>query len=146
LNSASVREVLAGSPYVRLALSGHIPVNATLKEGNIYYLSCPSLVAYPCAFKVFRVGNDEIEVETHQVTYNALVKKAEKALLESTFAHHYNNSAPREFVTLCRGEKEDNHAVLPLYGGMTPRALKPQKQDKKKKDKRDKKSGLGSFQ
>lgn len=143
INGAGVREILGGSPYVRLAISGHVPVNAVQKEGNIYYVSCPNLVAYPCAFKVFRVTNDEIRMETPRITYKSLVKKAEKSLQESTLAYHYHKSNPREFVKLCEGSREDNHAVLPLYGGMTPHAFQPGKKsgEKKKKKEKGKKGG-----
>ncbi len=145
-NGAEIREILASSPYVRMAISGHVPINAVQKEGNIYYVSCPSLIAYPCAFKVFRVTNDDIRMETHQITYKALTKKAEKAMLESTLAYHYNKAKPKEFLQLCAGGPEDNNALLPLYGGMTPHAIKPGKpgapeksEKKEKKKKGDKK-------
>lgn len=137
-NGAEVREILASSPYVRVAISGHVPINAVQKEGNIYYISCPSLIAYPCAFKVFRVGNDEIRMETHYVSFKALTKKAENAMLESAHAYRYNKRKPREYLELCSGGLEDNNALLPLYGGMTPQAIKPgkvkEKKEKKKKD------------
>jgi hypothetical protein len=126
-NGAEVREILASSPYVRLALSGHVPINAVQKEGSIYYVSCPSLIAYPCAFKVFRVGNDDIKMETHYISYKALTKKAEKAMLESSLAHHYSKKKPRDFLEMCAGSKEENNALLPLYGGMTPQAMQPGK-------------------
>ncbi len=141
VNGAEVREVLATSPYVRLALSGHVPVNSVQKEGNIYFVSCPMLTSYPCAFKVFRVNNDEIVMETHMITYKALVKKGEKALLQSTLAYHYNKSNPQEFVELCAGKKLDSNAVLPLYGGMTPHAISPHNDKKSKKEKKSKRSG-----
>jgi len=121
-----------------MALSGHVPVNAIQKEGNIYYLSCPSLVAYPCALKVFRVSNDDIKMETHQVSYKPLVKKAEKAMLESPLAYRYNRAKPREFLSICAGTPEENNALLPLYGGMTPQAMKPGKPVEEKKTKKKK--------
>jgi 3',5'-cyclic AMP phosphodiesterase CpdA len=137
-NGASVRELLNGSSDVKLAISGHVPVNAIQKESNIYYASCPSLIAYPCAFKVFRVDNNEIRMETHQISYKALVKKAEKALLESSFAYSYHKKNPADFVRLCEGGPEDTNAVLPLYGGMTPQPFHPSKEKPGKKNKKEK--------
>ncbi len=144
-NGGDCREILASSAYVRMALSGHVPVSKVEKEGNIYYVSCPGLVIYPCAFKVFRVSGDEIVMETHQISYKALVKKAEKALLESPFAYHYNRANPKEFVELCAGSREDANAVLPFYGGMIPQAFQPKKEKKKKAKsaKSDKRSKAG---
>lgn len=127
-NGASARELIGASPYVRLAISGHIPINEVQKEANTYYVSCPSLITYPCAFKVFRIDNDQIKMETHQIDYRALVKKGEKALLDSSLSHHYNKKKPQEFLSLCEGDKLDNNAVLPLYGGMTPQPYNPAKQ------------------
>jgi len=142
-NSASVREVVASSPYVRLCISGHVPVNSIQKEGSIYYASCPSLVAYPCAFKVFRVTEQEITMETHHITYKSLVKKAETALLQTPMAHAYQKGKPKAFLERCAGGREDQNAVLPLYGGMTPHPIVPPKNvgkpDKKKKKKKGEK-------
>lgn len=132
-NGASVREILAGSPDVKLAISGHVPVNAIQKESSIYYASCPSLIVYPCAFKVFRVSNNEIRMETHHISYKGLVKKAEKALLESSFAYSYHKKNPRDFLKLCEGGPMDRDSVLPLYGGMTPQPVHPHKDNVNKK-------------
>lgn len=126
-NGASVREILAGSSDVKLVISGHVSVNAIQKESSIFYASCPSLIAYPCAFKVFRVNNNEIRMETHNISYKALVKKAEKALLESSFAYSYHKKNPHDFIKLCEGTPIDKDSVLPLYGGMTPQPYRPHK-------------------
>lgn len=132
VNGASVREVLASSPDVKLAISGHVPINSVEKESTIYYASVPSLIAYPCAFKVFRIDNNEIKVETHQISYKALIKKAEKALLESSFAYSYHKKRPRDFISLCEGGPKHANAILPLYGGMTPQPYDPKKGNVKK--------------
>ncbi len=129
-NGDSVRELLGACPYVRLAVSGHVPVSKVQTEGHIFYVSCPSLVVYPCAFKIFRVTGDEITMETHQIEYKALVRKGYKALITSGLAHHYSRSRPAGFIRLCEGDATDREAVLQLYGGMT---VRPYKRNSKKK-------------
>ncbi|MBX9694818.1 MAG: metallophosphoesterase [Cyanobacteria bacterium] len=129
-NGDSAREILGASPYVKLAVSGHVPINKVQTEGPIFYVSCPSLVVYPCAFKVFRVTSDEIYMETYQIEYKALVRKGYKALITSGLAHAYSRSRPAGFIRLCEGESTDKDAVLQLYGGMT---IAPYKKARKKK-------------
>jgi len=66
-------------------------------------------------------------METHNISYKALVKKAEKALLESSFAYSYHKKNPHDFIKLCEGTPIDKDSVLPLYGGMTPQPYRPHK-------------------
>lgn len=127
-NAASGREVLAASPYVRLALSGHIGLNKLQKEGNIYYVSNAALISYPCSFKVFRVDQDKIEMESFQIQYKAFVDKARKNLIESTLAYYYDKGKPKEYARLSEGETLDQTALLPLYGGMIPERLEKEAQ------------------
>lgn len=129
-NGDSAREILASSPDVRMAISGHVPINKVQKEGNIYYISAPSLIVYPCAFKIFRVNSEEIVMETHQVSYRALIEKAQKALIDSTLAYHYDRSKPKSFAEVCAGGRLDWDAILPMYGQLTP---EPFKRKRKKK-------------
>ncbi|MGD9683133.1 MAG: metallophosphoesterase [Candidatus Obscuribacterales bacterium] len=132
VNSASALEILSSSLYVRLVVSGHVGINKVQKERDAYHVSAPALVGYPCAYKIFRVDPDKIEMETYEVKYEALVKKAAKALEESTLAYYYDRGKPRKFVDVSQGEKVDWDAELPLGGGMTPMPIK-KKNDKKKK-------------
>lgn len=122
-NAASGREVLGASPYVRLCLSGHIGMNKIQKEGNIYYVSNAALASYPCSFKVFKIDQDKIEMESYQIEYKAFVDKARKNLIESTLAYYYDKGKPKEYARASEGDSLDQNAMLPLYGGMIPEKL-----------------------
>lgn len=132
---ANVREIIGGSKYVKLAVNGHIPVSKIQKEGDIWYVSCPGVSVYPCAFRIFRLTPDAVTVETYQISYGALVKKARKLLLESKMAFNYSSRQPDEFAILCEGTKLDQNAVLPLIPG---KPIEPHKVAKKKKQKKEK--------
>ncbi len=62
----NVREILGSSHYVRLALSGHVHMSKIQQERDIWYVSNPSLGAFPCAFRIFHVTADDVTIETYQ--------------------------------------------------------------------------------
>ncbi len=129
LQGAQVREVLGNSKDVRLVLNGHVGVNKVQKERHIWYVSSASLTVYPCQFRIFRVSDAGILVETYSVTYDALVKKGKNALLSSRMAFDYSTKKPASFLKIVEGEELDRNAFLPLAPGAVP--LKPAKKAKK---------------
>ncbi|PWT95390.1 MAG: hypothetical protein C5B53_11515 [Candidatus Melainabacteria bacterium] len=112
--AASAREILNSSRYVRLAVSGHVYVSKIERERDIWYVSGPALDVYPCGFRFFHVDQQGITVETYQVDYPALVKKARNNLVSSTLALHYNNNHPAAFLEVVEGARLDQNAQLPF--------------------------------
>ncbi len=74
----------------------------------------PSLDIYPCAFRLFQVTPLAVKVETYQVEYPALVKKAKTNLLNSNLASGFSGIRPRTYVELTAGRRFDQNASLPL--------------------------------
>jgi Icc protein len=140
---AAVREVIGSSPFVHLAVSGHVPIAKVQQERDIWYVSSPSLVTYPCAYRLFRVTPDNVTIQNRVVGFPALVKKARKALLESSLAYKYDNAKPEAFVFLAEGSREDQNSILNFDRNSAPKPTaqqKPQKPGKKKKEKAPKES------
>ncbi|OPZ89613.1 MAG: Calcineurin-like phosphoesterase [bacterium ADurb.Bin425] len=135
---AQTREVLGASKDVRLVLSGHVGINKIQKERDIWYVSCPSLTVYPCQFKIFRVKSDGILVETYQITYEALVKKAKRELSSSRVSFQYSSRKPLSFLKVVEGEELDRNVFLPFAPGALP--LKAPKKKKAPKQKASKAS------
>jgi hypothetical protein len=132
----NVREVLNTSPDVRLALSGHVNVTKIEREKNIWYVSSPSLVVYPCAFRIFRINPERIDIETFGIEYPALVKKARANLAVSRLAYNYNNGKPATFLDIAYGDKLDNDASLAVGPGKVKEPYKAEKvSNKKEKEK-----------
>jgi 3',5'-cyclic AMP phosphodiesterase CpdA len=111
-----VRDILEHS-NARLAFSGHTHVSKILEREHLYYISCPSLDVFPCAFRTIRVSPEEITVSTYRVSYPALIKKALNALAESDFSCNYNPKHPQAFAEVARGSAADQNAVLKLGAG-----------------------------
>jgi len=128
----NVREVLNTSPDVRLAVSGHVNVTKIDREKNIWYVASPSLVVYPCAFRVFRINSDRINIETFGIQYPALIKKARANLAVSRLAYNYNTAKPALFLDIAYGDKLDNDASLPVGPGKVKEPYKPEKMASKK--------------
>ncbi|CAN5119648.1 hypothetical protein BH11CYA1_BH11CYA1_45380 [soil metagenome] len=142
---ASAREILGACIDVRLAISGHVPINKIQRERNIWYVSCPSVVTYPCEYKLFHVDKQGITVETLGVRYEALVKKAKKVMVNSRLAFQYSNHKPDSFLKLTEGGDLDRAAYLPLapgavaqHLGKKPGKVKPKKDEKVKEVKEPK--------
>jgi hypothetical protein len=136
---ANAREILGNSRDVHLAVSGHLHVNKVQQERDIWYVSTGSLDVYPCCYRIFRVTPESITVETYQITYPALVKKAKQMLDGSTLAFKYNEQRPGAFAELAFGGKIDNSAILPLVAGQSARPidekrLKQQEKERKKNE------------
>lgn len=117
--SGAVREIISGSPYVKLCVNGHVGVNKVSREGSVFYVSSAKLTSYPCTFKVFKVDSKQILMETYQINFKALVSKSREALIESNLAYYYQKSNPKQYLQVAKGEKVDWDAELPLGSGMT---------------------------
>lgn len=142
----ALREVLGASRDVRLAVSGHLHVNKVQQEQKIWYVSSASLDVYPCVYKIFRVTPESIQIETYQVSFPALVKKAKTQLDGSALAFKYNSQKPAAFADIVFGGRVDNAAILPLVAGELARPiddkkLKQLKEEKLKNEQKEAASG-----
>jgi 3',5'-cyclic-AMP phosphodiesterase len=129
---ASAREIMGQYPSVRLALSGHVHINKIQQERSIWYVSSPSLAVYPCAYRIFRVTTDYVSVETYQINFPQLIKKARQKV--ETWSLPYKYSAKIEAYTeLMDGGKANQFARLPMAAGkpMEPLPAKKRKEPEK---------------
>ena len=108
---ANAREIMGRHPGVRLALSGHVHVNKIQQEKNIWYIASPSLCVFPCAYRIFRVSPLAVTVETHQISFPALIKKAKNQVAGWSLAYNYNPKV-QAFCDLLEGSKEDQNVKL----------------------------------
>jgi 3',5'-cyclic AMP phosphodiesterase CpdA len=132
-NGANAREILASSKYVRLVVSGHVHVSKVQQEGNIWYVSSPSLAVYPCAYRLFKVTPEAITIETYHVSFPALIKKAKNAFISCALAYKYS-SKPATFALLAEGSRLDSEVSLPLVPGKPIQTIEKKKQAKPKKE------------
>ncbi|MBP9091786.1 metallophosphoesterase [bacterium] len=123
VQGASAREILGACLDVRLAISGHVPINKIQRERSIWYVSCPPVDIYPCEYKLFHVDRQGITVETLGVRYEALVKKAKKIMINSRLAFQYSNHKPDTFLKLAEGGELDRAAYLGLAPGAVAQRL-----------------------
>ncbi len=148
----SAREILGSHPDVRLALSGHVHVNQIQQEKDVWYVSSPSLAVYPCAYRIFRVTPQSVTVETYQVSFPALVKKARKQVESWSLPYKYNSKV-QPFCELLEGAKEDQNVRLSLkVAGKKTEVSQPkikkgkeseEPKDKDKEKNKDKNKGKG---
>ncbi|HNB25114.1 MAG TPA: metallophosphoesterase, partial [Candidatus Melainabacteria bacterium] len=134
-NGANAREIFATSKYVRLAVNGHVHASKVQQENNIWYVSSPSLAVYPCAYRLFHVTPEAINIETYHVSFPALIKKAKNAFISCALAYKYSNNKPATFAAVAEGTRLDTDVSLPLVAGKTIQALEKKKPQKQKREK-----------
>lgn len=122
-NGADAREVLATSPDVRMVLSGHLYLNKIQLENNVFHISSAGLNVYPCEYKYFAVNKTGIMMQSFEVPFPALIKKANKALAASSLSSKYNRQKSDAILALCEGEEQDQNAFMSLGSNKTVRAL-----------------------
>jgi hypothetical protein len=127
-DGGAVREILGAYPQVKMVISGHVHVSKVQLEREIWHISNPSLSVYPCSYRLFHVTPDMVTMETRQIEFPALVKKARKELSGSTLAERFNSADPGAFVALVEGDREDRDALIPLKPGQPLKAFNPKKQ------------------
>lgn len=134
-NGANAREIFATSKYVRLVVNGHVHVSKVQQENNIWYVSSPSLAVYPCAYRLFHVTPEAINVETYHVSFPALIKKAKNAFISCALAYKYSSNKPATFAAIAEGTRLDTDVSLPLIAGKSVQALEKKKPQKQKREK-----------
>ena len=70
-------------------------------------------------------------METYQLPFPGLVKKAKAALTNSEFATNYSSTDRGAFVQLAEGTRQDKNASLPLVPDKQIQALSPPAKHKK---------------
>jgi hypothetical protein len=131
---ASAREILNNGTGVRLVVNGHVHTSKIQRERDIWYVSSPSLDVYPCEFRTFKIDPETIDVESYQIDFPALIKKAKGALVSSRMAYAFSSGRPATFLSIADGDHLDQIASLPIASGRTAQPLKPTKAPKKSKD------------
>jgi hypothetical protein len=66
-------------------------------------------------------------METRQINFPALVKKAKKELANSAIAERYNSANPGSYIEVVEGTKEDREALIPMKPGESLQAYNPKK-------------------
>jgi septum formation inhibitor MinC len=112
-----------------------VHVSKVQQENNIWYVSSPSLAVYPCAYRLFHVTPEAINVETYHVSFPALIKKAKNAFISCTLAYKYSSNKPASFAAIAEGTRLDSDVSLPLIAGKPVQALEKKKTEKQKKEK-----------
>lgn len=112
-----VQDILQSFTKPILALSGHIHTSKIERRANVWYISSPSLDIYPCAFRHFQVTPQRVIMQTCQINFPALVKKAKSNLLNSSLAFDLTSGHPHNFVNQTTGSRLDQNASMTLSNG-----------------------------
>lgn len=134
-DGGAVREIIGAFPNVKMVLSGHTHVTKVQNEKDVWHISSPSLCVYPCAYRVFNVTPDMVTMETKQIEFPALIKKAKKQLVDSSLADRYSKADPASFLEVVEGTKDDREALLPMGAGKQLESYTPKKVKKPKEEK-----------
>ena len=112
------------------------------QERDIWYVSNPSLCAFPCAFRIFHVTADDVTIETYQISYPALVKKAKQIFGTWQMAFKYNELKPETFADVAEGERIDQNCVIGLGTDGTQEVLKVKRKKREEPEQEPEKKHL----
>lgn len=124
-NADEVRELITTVGNVNMALSAHLYVNQLGRAGKTWFVSNPGLVSYPCAYKIFHVTPESIAMETVQVSYPALIKKAEDLIHTYPLANRVQLPKRTNFISFAKGSEAAWSSNLPV--GATEQLSKAKK-------------------
>ncbi|HEX9021278.1 MAG TPA: metallophosphoesterase [Nitrospirota bacterium] len=111
-NHEKVRAVLARFPNVRLVVSGHHHASKVTTEGRITYVSDPSVVTYPCAFRAFTVSQEGIHIRSIGIGDKAVVNRARELLVSDPYAKMYDPAAPQKIADFSVGLTEKDRETM----------------------------------
>lgn len=128
-NGQEVFDAIYAANSVNMALSAHLYVNQLGRGGKTWFITNPGLVTYPCAYKIFHVTPENITMETHQVSFPALIKKAQDLLYTYPLAKRIAMPKGTNFMMYAKGKDSSWNSTLPVD------AYEQLSKVKKKKDK-----------
>jgi len=128
-NAQEALDTITAVGNVNMALSAHLYVNQLGRGGKTWFITNPGLVTYPCAYKIFHVTPESITMETTQVSFPALIKKAQDLLPSYPLANRVPMPKGANFMTYAKGKDICWNSNLPVD------AYEQLSKAKKKKDK-----------
>lgn len=110
-----VRAVLERHSNVRMVISGHHHAARVETVNNITYVADPSIVTYPCAFRVFTVGSGGIRLWSVGLDDTANIRRARDLLAADPYARLYDPDQPENVLAYSVGlTKQDREATIVL--------------------------------
>lgn len=89
LNRMEVLEVLHKYKNPIIVCSGHYHGTKLIQEDNILYIDTPSLVTYPCAFRIININNQRkkviVDVYTKQIRLKDVLNTAKVKVMGASF-------------------------------------------------------------
>ncbi len=114
-NHASVREILEKFPNVRMVISGHHHASRVETVNNITYVADPAIVTYPCAFRVFTVSTEGINLRNIGLDEKNIVARARDLLATDPYASLYDPANPQNILAYSLGlTEQDRETTITL--------------------------------
>lgn len=111
-NTDAVNELLNRYQSVNLVLSAHHHLNYIVPKNGVYYINSPSIVTYPCEYRVITVNKDFIEIKNVPINFKQMIKKAKELLVDSDYVHQFESKKAKELVKLHFGDKASRDVKL----------------------------------
>lgn len=111
-NASAILDIIDRANNVNLVLSGHHHLNLITSRNNVHFINSPSIVTYPCEFRVIEVSGSFIDIYNVSITYKQIVKKAYNSLLTSSYVQEFAGMKPKAIAKLHKGKKEDRNIKI----------------------------------
>lgn len=104
-NSDAVIDLFERTNKPELVLSAHHHVNLITSKNRINYVNSPSIVTYPCQYRVFEITPEYIDIQNISIPFKQMIKKAKNTLVKSQYATKFPGLKPKQVLKLHKGEK-----------------------------------------
>ncbi|MEW5820287.1 MAG: metallophosphoesterase [Cyanobacteriota bacterium] len=111
-NSSAIVDVFDRYQNVDLVLSAHHHVNLINTRNNVHYINSPSIVTYPCEFRIIEVNNSYIEFKNIAINFKQMIKKAQESLKGSKYSEEFPDIKYKELLKLHKGDKKDRDTKI----------------------------------
>lgn len=111
-NTSAILDIIDRANHVDIVLSGHHHLNLITSRNNVHYVNSPSIVTYPCEFRVIEVSGSSIDIYNVSITYKQMIKKAYNSLLASSYVKEFDNMKPKAIAKLHKGDKSSRELKI----------------------------------
>jgi len=114
-NRSKVRELIERYPNVRMVVTGHHHAAKVETIGRVTFVSDPSIVSYPCAFRAYSVTREGIHLKNVGLDDSASVNHALELLVSDPYAKLYSPENPQSIAAYSMGLTEkDRETIIKL--------------------------------
>jgi 3',5'-cyclic AMP phosphodiesterase CpdA len=104
-NADQIKQILKRHS-VKVIITGHTHITEIKEEGGLYEINCPATCSYPCAYRVLKLSDRKLEINTVWYSNEAIRQIAKREYITALW------NKMRGELAIAEGKACDRHAVI----------------------------------